>query len=271
VLRPGPSTHPAPTFRRYVAIGDSSTEGLEDPDGRGGYRGWADRLAQTIADAQVESLHYANLAVRGLRLVEIRTTQLDGAMAMQPDLLSIFGGANDLLSVSVDFTSIRADLAAVFGESRSRDCTVLTFTMPDPSSVNPFGRRLRGRMLKFNDLIREEADRYGVLVMDFQRYPIAQDPRLYSEDRLHGNELGHERVAAALAWRLGVQGADGSWADPFPDAPPRVRTREQLAGDVLWARRYFAPWLGRGIRRYPHRSPSGAKRPVLTPVPKRDS
>jgi len=24
------------TFRRYVAIGDSSTEGLEDPDGNGG-------------------------------------------------------------------------------------------------------------------------------------------------------------------------------------------------------------------------------------------
>ena len=53
------------TFRRYVAIGDSSTEGLEDPDGHGGYRGWADRLAQHIADAQDEPLEYANLAIRG--------------------------------------------------------------------------------------------------------------------------------------------------------------------------------------------------------------
>ena len=40
-----------------------------------------------------------------------------------------------------------------------------------------------------------------------------------------------------------------SWADPFPEAPPRLRTREQLASDVEWARRYFAPWLSRGIRR----------------------
>jgi hypothetical protein len=144
----------------------------------------------------------------------------------------------------------------------------VTFTMPEPFSINPFGRRLGGRMLHFNDIIREEAERFGVLVMDFQHYPVIQDPRLFSEDRLHGNELGHERVAAAMAWRLGIEGADESWAEPFPEAPPRLRTREQLAADVEWARRYFAPWLGRGIRRIPPGSGLTAKRPVLTPVPK---
>jgi lysophospholipase L1-like esterase len=176
-----------------VAIGDSSTEGLEDPDGEGGYRGWADRLAEVIANAQAEPLYYANLGVRSLHLSEIRATQFDAAMAMQPDLFSIFGGANDMLSVTCDFAGIRANLAAIFGEARSRDCMVLTFTMPDPSSINPFGRRFRGRMLHFNDIVRDEAERYGVLVMDFQHYPTIQDPRLFSEDRLHGNELGHER------------------------------------------------------------------------------
>jgi lysophospholipase L1-like esterase len=128
------------TFRRYVAIGDSSTEGLEDPDGKGGYRGWADRLAEIIANAQAEPLDYANLGVRSLHLSEIRGTQFDAAMAMQPDLLSIFGGANDILSVACDFAGIRADLAAIFGQARSRDCT-----MPDLSPINPFGRRLHGR------------------------------------------------------------------------------------------------------------------------------
>jgi hypothetical protein len=123
-------------------------------------------------------------------------------------------------------------------------------------------------MLRFNDILREEAERYGVLVMDFLQHPIIPDPRLFSEDRLHGNELGHERVAAALAWRLGIDGADKSWADPFPEEPPRLRTREQLAADIEWARRYFAPWLGRGIRRVRQGSGLTAKRPVLTPVPK---
>lgn len=256
------------TFSRYVAIGDSTTEGLDDPDGAGGYRGWADRLAEIIANAQAEPLNYANLGVRSLHLSEIRATQFDAAMAMQPDLLSIFGGANDILSVACDFARIRADLAVIFSEARSRNCTVVTFTMPDLSPINPFSRRLRGRMLQFNDIIREEAERYGALVMDFLQHPIIPDPRLFSEDRLHASELGHERLAAALAWRLGIEGADKSWADPFPEAPPRLRTREQLAADVEWARRYFAPWLSRGIRRIPPGSGLTAKRPVLTPVPK---
>jgi lysophospholipase L1-like esterase len=258
------------TFRRYVAIGDSSTEGLEDPDGRGGYRGWADRLAETIANNQAEPLDYANLGVRSLRLGAIRATQFDVAMAMQPDLLSVFGGANDLLGARCDFAGIRADLAVIFAEARSRDCTVVTFTMPVPYSVNPFGHRLLGRMLRFNDIIREEADAYGVLVMDFQHYQIAQDPRLFSEDRLHANELGHQRVAAALAWRLGIAGSDLSWAAPFPDPPPRPRTSAQLAEDARWARRYFAPWLGKGILRVPTTVVT-AKRPKLKRVPRHTS
>ena len=227
-------------------------------------------MAEIIANAQAEPLDYANLGVRSLQLSEIRATQFDAAMAMQPDLLSIFGGANDLLSVTCDFAGIRADLAMIFAEARSRDCTVVTFTMPVPYSVNPFGRRLLGRMLHFNDIIREEADRHGVLVLDFQHYPIAQDPRLFSEDRLHANELGHERVAGALAWRLGIEGVDESWADPFPDPPPRPRTSEQLAEDVHWARRYFAPWLGKGILRVPT-SGVTAKRLVLQRVPTQTS
>jgi len=251
-----------------VAIGDSTTEGLDDPDGAGGYRGWADRLAEMITNAQAEPLDYANLGVRSLHLSEIRATQFDPAMAMQPDLLSIFGGANDILSVACDFARIRADLAAIFGEARSRNCTVVTFTMPDLSPINPFGRRLRGRILHFNDIIREEAERSGVLVMDFLQHPIIPDPRLFSEDRLHASELGHERLAGALAWRLGIDGADKSWADPFPEERPRLRTHQQLAADIDWARRYFTPWLSRGIRRIPQGSGLTAKRPALTPVPK---
>ena len=129
-----------------MAIGDSTTEGLEDPDTDGGYRGWADRLAQHIADVQDEVLEYANLAIRGVRMHEIRTGQLDDALAMQPDLLSVFGGMNDVIAARCDFDAIRADYVIVFGEARRAGCTVLTFTMPDPAAINPLGARLRERV-----------------------------------------------------------------------------------------------------------------------------
>ena len=255
-------------FHRYVAIGDSTTEGLEDPYPEGGYRGWADRLAVHIADAQDEPLEYANLAVRGLRLGEIRSSQFDDALALQPDLMSIVGGVNDVIGMRCNFGHLRADFAAMFGEARRHDITVLTFTMPDPSAFNPLGRRLRERMFGLNDIIRAEADRYDVLVMDFQRYPMTEDPRLWFEDRLHGNPLGHERVAAALAWRLGIDGADDSWAEPLEPETVMRRPREQLVGDLDWAVHYLAPWVGRGIRGVPYSRHITAKRPVPTVVPK---
>lgn len=253
---------------RYVAIGDSSTEGLEDPDGYGGYRGWADRLAQHLADAQAEPLEYANLAIRGLRAHQIRSSQLDAALAMRPDLMTVFAGVNDVIGLRCDFTLLRADLDAMFGAARETGATVATFTMPDPVAVNPLSRPVRERMLRFNAVVREVAYEHGVLVTDFERYPIAEDPRLWFPDRLHGNALGHEKVAAALAWRLGVPGFDESWADPLPEQPVRPRPREVVTADLDWALHYLAPWLGRGLRRIPPGLGISAKRPVPTVVPR---
>ena len=60
------------SHRRFVALGDSTTEGLMDlyPDGSG-YRGWADRLAEHI-DAADPGLLYANLGIRGRKVDQIR-------------------------------------------------------------------------------------------------------------------------------------------------------------------------------------------------------
>jgi lysophospholipase L1-like esterase len=255
------------TFRRYVAIGDSSTEGLEDPDGQGGYRGWADRLAQHIADAQDEPLDYANLAIRGMRMKEIRVGQLDDALAMEPDLLTVFGGVNNLIKGPCDFDSIRADYVIVFGQARRQGATVLTFTIPDPTVINPLGRYWRDRVAKLNDIIRTEADRYGVLVMDFEPYPVATDRRLWFEDHLHGNELGHQTVAAALAWRLGIDGFEG-WAELPEGDSAWPKGREKLRDELAWARYYVAPLLSKGVRGIRQGRGVERKRPIPTVVPK---
>ena len=256
------------TFRRYVAIGDSSTEGLEDPDGQGGYRGWADRLAQHIADGQDEPLEYANLAIRGMRMKEIRTGQLDDALAMRPDLLTVFGGVNDLIAGPVNFDAMRADYVIIFGQACRLGATVLTFTMPDPTAINPLGRYWRDRAARLNDIIRSEAERHGVVVMDFEQYRLAEDPRLWFEDHLHGNELGHQTIAAALAWRLGIDGFDEAWAEPLEGEATWPTGREKLKDDLDWARHYVAPWLSKGIRGIRQGRGVQRKRPIPAVVPK---
>jgi lysophospholipase L1-like esterase len=101
-------------FERYVAIGDSSTEGLEDPDGAGGYRGWANRLAERVAQTQ-GGLLYANLGVRGKRSRDIREEQLGPALAMKPDLATVFAGSNDILERGFDADKLRAELGCMMG------------------------------------------------------------------------------------------------------------------------------------------------------------
>ncbi len=53
-------------WSRYVALGDSFTEGMGDPnpDSVGGHRGWADRVAEELSHGHPD-FAYANLAVRG--------------------------------------------------------------------------------------------------------------------------------------------------------------------------------------------------------------
>ena len=86
----------------FVALGDSFTEGLDDPRAdQAGYLGWADRFARMLA-AQQPGLRYANLAVRGKRLGQVADEQVPQAIAMAPDLVSLAAGGNDLLRLRSD-------------------------------------------------------------------------------------------------------------------------------------------------------------------------
>lgn len=247
-----------------MAIGDSSTEGLIDPDGQGGYRGWADRLAIELSRSSPDLL-YANLAVRGRLVRQVRDEQLAPALALRPDLATVFAGVNDLLRPTVDLAAVVGDLEEVYGSLREAGATVLTITVPDPSRVMPVARRLAPRIAAYNAAVRLAAERTGVLLVDVGSSEVAGDPRLWSEDRLHANSLGHERIAAALADRLGLPGSDGSWADPLPDSGAR-RRREVVRAELRWAREHLAPWLVRRVRGRSSGDDVHPKRPALAPL-----
>lgn len=253
------------SFARYVAIGDSSTEGLDDPDGAGHYRGWADRLAQHVASAQGEPLLYANLAVRGKNTREILDEQLADALAMRPDLATVFTGTNDLIRRRVDLAQVASDIERMQRALREIGATVLTFTMPDLAEIIPGAARLRPRLEAFNAAVRSSCAATGALLVDLAQHPVGGDPRLWSEDRLHANTLGHTRIAAGLAQALGLEGFDDSWTSPLP---PQVRASvgARVATEVRWTRRYLLPWLLRRVTGASSGDGITCKRPALTRV-----
>ena len=133
------------SYRRYVALGDSQTEGLNDGDDATGLRGWADRFAEALAATTSPGLHYANLALRGCRARDVRHGQLDAALAMQPDLASVVVGMNDLLRHDYDADATVRDVEETFAALRATGCRVVTMTFPDIGRMLPVMAWLRPR------------------------------------------------------------------------------------------------------------------------------
>lgn len=251
------------SFERYVALGDSTTEGLEDRYPDGAYRGWADRLAAFLAAAS-PGLGYANLAIRGRKLGQIRAEQLAPALALEPDLATVLGGLNDILRPSVDLYAVGADLDTIVGSLREAGATVVVMTYPDPTAVitvaaGPIGDRVDA----FNAIIRRVADERGAVLIDLDRDGVA-NPRYWSADRLHANPLGHERMAAAAAHALGADPGPG-WDAKLP-MPAPAPAPLRIARDAAWIGRHLTPWLLRRIRGRSSGDGRDPKRPGLKPV-----
>lgn len=243
-------------FARYVAIGDSSTEGLDDPDGAGGYRGWADRLAERAA------VLYANLAVRGKLTRQIRDEQLAPALEMRPDLATVFAGSNDILLRRFDPAAVEEDVAAMQRALVGAGAVTLTFTLPDLTRVMPIGRFLRRRVEALNEALRRASNASGARLVDLAAHGVGTDRRLWSDDRFHVNAEGHARIAAALARALELPGTDEAWRDPLP---PDSRSRlTYVWEDLRWVWRHLLPFAWSAGSQPPR-----PKRPDLAPVSSR--
>lgn len=250
-------------YSRYVALGDSQTEGLLDGDEVRGYRGWADRLAGHLA-AIDPSLRYANLAVRGQLAHQVRSSQLVAAVALRPDLATVMAGVNDMLRRRFDAVEVVSHLESMFAELVGIGARVVTVTFPDPARMVPAARFLTARTAALNAQIRAAADRHGVTVVDLSPYPVCTDPRLWSADRLHLNTLGHTRLAGAVAHALELPG-NAEWAEPLaPQA--KLALRRRVETELRWTASFVGPWLVRRIRGRSSGDGRVAKRPRLSSI-----
>ncbi|MFD9905963.1 SGNH/GDSL hydrolase family protein [Streptomyces sp. NPDC059063] len=255
------SSHP---YARYVAVGDSRTEGLGDGDERRGYRGWADRLAEILAAGRPD-FAYANLAVRGRLTEQVKDEQLGPALALKPDLVTVVAGVDDLVGPGYDAARTARAMEEMFAELTGAGARVVTVTFPDIGRIAPLARSAKARVVDLNARVRAAADRHGVVVLDLFPLRITADPRLWCRDRMHASPVGHARIAAAVADALGIAG-HADWARPLPPLAP-VTTLGEAAQEVRWLAGAVGPWVRRRMR-LPVVGGAGrsAKRPVLDAV-----
>ncbi len=257
------------TWRRYVAIGDSFTEGMVDPDParEGAFVGWADRLAHslsTFAARSGEPFGYANLAIRGRKLDDVVGRQLEAALALGPDLVSMVGGGNDILRPNVDLDALAARLEEAVIRLRGAGIDVLLATPTDPRDAGLF-KALRPRHAIHTANLFTIAGRHGARVLNLWGMRSVRDWRMWGEDRIHLSTLGHIRVADAALVALGLPPADPDWDVPLP-AQARAARTDELREHLAWARTHAAPWVERRVRHTSSGDALVAKRPDLTPL-----
>ena len=252
-------------YLRYVALGDSHTEGLGDGDDVRGLRGWADRLAEQVA-RHSPGLLYANLAVRGRKAGQVRVEQLAPALAMRPDLATVVAGVNDVLRPGCDLDEVAGHVEAMFAALTAQGATVATLMFPDVGRITPLARPIGHRVLALNARIREAADRHGVVVAETAAHAAATDPRLWSADRLHAGPLGHARIAAAVAHALALPDSDDTWTLPLPAERTGISGWRTVGAELRWAGTVLGPWVGRRLRGRSSGDGRQAKRPALLPV-----
>ncbi|NCV42473.1 MAG: SGNH/GDSL hydrolase family protein [Actinobacteria bacterium] len=236
-------------YTRFIALGDSYTEGMSDEKLHGNYRGWADRVADGMAKAHPD-FTYANLAVRGKLVRQVIDEQLEAALAQvtgPETLVSFHAGANDVIRPGYKPEIVLAQYADAVRRLAASGATILLFTVLERTgNTGRSAKMWEERFGGFNRNVRAVAQEVGAIIADANKAPAFSDKRFLAFDRLHLNALGHQRVADAVLEILGLPFNPG-WRDPLPPAKPEPKILKVVVS-VLWFITFALPWMWRRAR-----------------------
>ena len=230
---------------RLVSIGDSFTEGVGDERPDGSVRGWADLLAQGIANANGTTIQYANLAIRGRRLRPIAIDQLEQALSMSPlpTTLTFNGGGNDMLRPWMSPGELVGLTEHAVRRCLDSGVQLVLIAGPDPGAMAglPFGARFNRRGTELTEAIAAMAALYGVPFVDNFNDLEVRKPGYWSDDRLHLNAAGHARVAANLLRGLG-------YPVIIETPEPAAVTERNWQAQTRYYREHVGPYVWRHFR-----------------------
>ncbi len=223
-------------YRSYVAMGDSLTEGLGDAgfDNDRRDKGWADRLATLLArEAQAagHSFDFANLALRGSNSLHILTAQLERALELEPDLVTIMTGANDLSWLPWRKKAIGPLLRGALARLYDVGAHVVLINTVRPAHTS-LAKLMIGRSRQMSNIIEGIGSEFGAPVVDVHSMREFERLDYWASDLVHFSTNGHVRVTNEVAAELGLSERDET---------PRLTGRLRL-GPLS-----FLTWLGRDV------------------------
>lgn len=232
-----------------MAIGDSNSEGVGD---RGFdirdrspqfHTGWTDRLARLIAQTASDEGHdfrYANLSLRGSKLRTIMTEQLWEALKLQPDLVTVMAGSNDIMTPPRKIPELERIFRDGVELLLAAGCRVVVATTINPSHLGILST-VANNSDAVSAMVRRVARDYSLTLIDVHSFYHLAELKFWSRDLVHFSEHGHIYLANLAAELL--------------ELPHRMKESEAVQesrgplATLAWLWFYVFPFIGRRIRR----------------------
>lgn len=188
-------------WNRYVAIGDSFTEGIGDS-----FEGFAklsamDRLADALRQSNPD-LKYTNLAKRGLLLAEVREQQLESAVKLTPDFVTIVAGINDILKGQFDEVRWEAEMRILYETLTKTGAVVITGNVPKfpllDTLKEPMSTRIKRNISKGDAIIERLVAQYPVILVNAREISSQCNLDDWSRDGVHPNSRGYFKFAKGI-------------------------------------------------------------------------
>ena len=228
---------------RFVALGDSLTEGVGDPVGDS-WRGWAALLAGGLAPAHTPA-EFTNLSFSGAQTRDVLERQTPDALDLRPDVVSVVIGVNDTLRYTFDIHAVAARLDKVYAAFRAQGAVLLTACLPDPGSMlrlpGALARPLARRQRAVNTVVHALSERHGAVHLHAEGGDWIHDRSMWSADRLHPGERGHRQLALRFHALLAEEGvATGIAPAAEPEFAPPTRS-----ASLWWLATAGTGWVAR--------------------------
>lgn len=188
----------------YVALGDSTVEGVgaSHPDG-----GYVHHLYARLR-SRYPAARLVNLGAAGATAADVREAQLPRALALRPHLVTLSVGPNDIVR-GIPADAYRTHMEAILGAlARATEAVIVVNLLPDLTVTrrfrhSPEAPHVGRRTVELNAILRALGREHPVVVVvdlyDVSRREVTTRPELLAEDGYHPSDAGYARWAE-LVW-----------------------------------------------------------------------
>jgi acyl-CoA thioesterase-1 len=178
----------------FIAIGDSTVEGVGATHPSRSYTG----IIYAMIKEQFPKATYHNFGKFGASSKSVIEEQLDKAIALNPDLVTISVGANDINEKVLPPKFGRNLRTIIETIQRETHAKIVINNLPDftkSAAISLMHRKLSGLVIsKYNKAIEKVTSQYDVFFIDLYKHSrvyAKHYPELIAEDKFHPSDFGY--------------------------------------------------------------------------------